>query len=73
MKCDKIPNTDKTAAVVISSSSYRDLPGGSEVVTNYITAGSNYEAISAKGCTCLDGFSWDSKRLRCYSSKINLI
>jgi hypothetical protein len=73
MNCASIPNVANTTPVLASSITARNLPGGASMKNFYLTAGSNHASISSTACQCISGFSWDSLRLRCYNSNINLI
>jgi len=74
MNCSKILNVAVGGKAVVGvSTEYRNIIGGDDIATNYINVGSNYDYISTFACPCLTNYSWDGKRLRCLSNKINLV
>jgi len=74
MNCSKIPNVvTGGVAAAGNTTKYRNIVGGDLLATNYINAGSNYNYISTLACPCVSGYSWDGKRLRCFSNQINLV
>jgi hypothetical protein len=55
-------------ASTLSSATARNLNQGTNIQILLNGTFTNYNLIKGYQCTCTTGYSWDSLRLRCYST-----